>query len=169
MSYAKLYIQKKNAATAYETVETFGVWAMEVPFRIAGEVKDLSVNDWKDESGDEEYLPAELPMKAYDMTIKFGYKGAKGTGRQHLAAFFNYLRGKSWILNGVTHNGDGTELMMYYELSGIGRQGMRLKSISDNAEYVVDDDMEAVMPEVTFKVNDPDTDVTLSDGKLMAV
>ena len=167
MAYHKLYIQKTGSSSAYDTLKTFGVWAMEVPFHIAGDVKDLPSNDWKDESGEDEYLPDVLPMKAYDMTVKFGYKGERGTGREHLAAFFNYLRGKSWALNGTAHNGDGSEIMIYSELVGIGRRGIRLKSIKDEADYVLDDAMEAVMVEVTFKVNDPDTDVVLSDGRLV--
>ena len=169
MAYHKLYIQKTGATAAYETLGTFGLWAMEVPFQIAGEIKDLPANDWKDESGEEEYLPAVLPTKAYDMTVKLGYKGPRGTGREHLTAFFDYLRGKKWTLNGRKHDGDGTELMIYSELTATGRQGVRLKSIKDAAEYVVEDTQEAVMIEVIFKVNDPDTDVVLKDGRLTAL
>lgn len=166
MAYHKLYIQKAGTSQAYDTLETFDVWAMEVPFQTVGDVKDLPANDWKDESGEEEYMPAVLPMKAYDMAVKFGYKGKCGTGREHLTAFFNYLRGKAWTLNGITHDGDGAELMMYYELTGTGRRGIRLKGIKDEIEYIVDDTMEAIITEVTFKVNDPDTDVFMTNGKL---
>jgi hypothetical protein len=53
-------------------------------------------------------------------------------------------------------------MKMYSSHTRIGRQKVRLESVSDNAKWKTDDEgKEFLVFEVTFKVNDPVTDITL--------
>ena len=51
---------------------------------------------------------------------------------------------------------------LYSSYTRIGRQNVRLDSISDSAKWKSDENGEYLIFEVTFKVNDPVTDVVLS-------
>lgn len=153
------YIQKMpNAAgetyPAYESGEQFDVYVREggLPFIIRGEVKDLPQNDWYDEDGVEEYVPESgLYMKSYDMEVEFIYKGANYTSKSKMTEFFNYLTGR---------DGTGGLFKIYSTYTCIGRQNVRLKSIDDDPEFVMDDDIEVLAVKVTLQVNDPVTEVT---------
>jgi hypothetical protein len=48
-------------------------------------------NDWFDENGKEVFLPDKLPIKAYETTIEFVFKGTKGTAGTKIKSFLDYL------------------------------------------------------------------------------
>lgn len=166
-----IYLQKmEEGATCYDTIEQWGFWGKDVPFQAVGEVKEPYSNDWFDEDGDDEYIPDKLMMKGYEMEVEFGHryyeKQTTGGGtttdttKDDLAAFIKYLTGK---------DGSGVEMMMYCTWTGIGRQKVRFAGINDKAEFVKDGNSCALMVKMRFKVNDPVTDVAVSDGVLVKV
>ena len=52
-------------------------------------------------------------------------------------------------------------MKLYSSYTRIGRQNVRLDSVSDNATWKTDDEGEFLVFEVTFNVGDPKTDITL--------
>lgn len=145
-----------------ETVSAFKWWCMSLPFAAGGEVKKLPTNDWPDEDGVEEYCPSDgLPLNAYEMELQFGFRwsgsngpygsnGRMGEAQAALDAFREYLTGR---------DGTGVWLMFYSEWNGIGRQKVRLVSISNEPEYIKTQQGEVLVCKVKLKVADPRTKV----------
>jgi len=157
MAIEKLYIQKiTNSDTESETKETgsdFGFYGMEIPFMMQAEAKEPSRNDWKDEDGDDEYIPQNgLRIQAFEIEIKLGYKGSKDTANAKLEAFLKYLTGR---------DGSGARMKIYSTYTKIGYNEVRFVSISDDAELVRDTDGDILIVTITLKVNDPVTKVVL--------
>lgn len=146
-----LYIQKSiSGSTVYETVADFEMYCMDIPFIIFGEAKELPKNEWKDENGDDEYIPSTLCMESYEMTVKFAYKGTEKSANTKINAFLRYLTGI---------DGSGAEMSMYSTYTQIGRRNIRFVKVSDDAELIRDKNGDILMFEVTFKVNDPTTNI----------
>ena len=71
-----------------------------------------------------------------------------------IETFLNYLTGR---------DGGGASLKVYDSFTGIGRQNVRFKSLAREAELVRDASSgDIIIFQVTFKVNDPVTSLTLS-------
>lgn len=164
-NYKKLYLQKEETGSVMkETVEDFGMWVMaDTPFKTGSEAKSLPSNDWIEDNGIEEYVPASggLPLKAYDMKIGFGFKNENGTPSANAAivAFRDYLTGRDSTYPGVW-------LKMYFEGYGIGRQKVRFSSMTD-PEYWTSGNSERAFFEVTFKVDDPVTEMEIVNGNIV--
>lgn len=157
MAIEKIYIQKiTDSDTEPDIMETgsdFGFYGMEIPFMMQAEAKEPSKNDWKDEDGDDEYIPQDgLRMQAFEIEIKLGYKGAKDTANAKLAALLKYLTGK---------DGCGARMKIYSTYTKIGYNDVRFVSINDDAELVRDNDGDILIVAITLKVNDPVTKVVL--------
>ena len=150
MECYKVYIkQDKSGASVVETIEDFGLYCVDIPFKPAGDVKDIVSRDWKDENGVDEYIPADgLKMSAYDIDVKFGYKGDKFGANKAINSLLSYL---------------ATGYVSIYDTyTGIGRQKVRLVKLNDNADIVRDDDGDILIFSVTLKVCDPITNISLS-------
>ena len=151
--YAIYFKKMKDDALVVDTLDNWGIVCKDFPFKLYGEAKELPSHDWKDEDGDDEYIPDVLPIAAYE----FAYKGDMFTANSNIKGFLDYLTGRE---------GDGAEFMCYDTFTRIGRQKMRFVSVSEdifhrdqnNSEYGCD----VIVFSVTFKVNDPVTDITLS-------
>lgn len=150
MKYYKFYIQKEtDGAEVKELGSDFGFYEMECKFYGGNTVKDVAKRDWYDEDGDDEFVPDELKYKAYEATVKFGYKGDKNTANAKLKALQDYLSGGTF--------------KMYDSYNLIGRKGVRFIGISDDAELVRDDDDGDILcVNIKLKVNDPRTEVSLT-------
>lgn len=142
--------------SVYESVATWGIWCKSIPFKIMDKVKDPAKRTWYDEHGDDEYIPSGgVYIEAYSMKVEFGCKRMNSSQasvadvRQKVGAFLEYLRTAGMM-------------KMYSSYTRIGRQEVRLESVSDNAKWVSDNDGEYLIFEATFKVNDPVTDVALN-------
>lgn len=138
-----------------ESVATWGIWCKTIPFKIMDKVKDPAKRTWYDEHGDDEYISSDgLFLEAYTMKVEFGCKKVNSSKasvadvRQKVGTFLEYLRTAGMM-------------KLYSSYTRIGRQEVRLESVSDNAKWVSDENGEFLIFEVTFKVNDPVTDVTL--------
>ena len=139
----------------FESVSIWGIFCKDIPFKLFDKVKAPAKRSWFDEHGDDEYIPASgLFLDAYTMKVEFACK--KGTDsmasvndvRTNVANFLTYLR-QSGLLK------------LYSSHTKIGRQNVRLDSVSDNAKWISDDNAEFLIFDVTFKVDDPVTDITL--------
>lgn len=155
MAYKGIYFQKeKEGSLVKESVSDFGIWCKDFPFKIFGEAKELAITDWKDEDGDDEFIPDVIRIKAYDIDVEFCYKGEVNSANVKINDFLNYLTGR---------DGGGVSMKVYDDYTGIGRQKLRFKSTSKDAEIVRNDtDGDIIIFNVTFKVNDPVTNVILS-------
>nr|WP_315091208.1 hypothetical protein [uncultured Prevotella sp.]DAJ99713.1 MAG TPA: hypothetical protein [Caudoviricetes sp.] len=153
MNYDKVYIQKmKEGAAVKETVADFDIYCAEIPFRLFVEAKDPSKRDWMDEHGDDEYIPdSGLKLKAYTMDVKFCCKGDKFSSNAKIQKFVEYLTGM---------DGSGAVMMMYCTWTKIGRRGIRFDKLNDKAELVRDGDGDTLVFTITFKVNDPVSNIT---------
>ena len=76
-----------------DTIKSYGIYCMDIPFRVGSTAKDIHKRSWKDDDGDDEYIPPTgIRMQAYEMTVKFGFKGNKFSANKSISDFANYLR-----------------------------------------------------------------------------
>lgn len=148
-----IYFRKMNDALVVDTLDNWGIVCKDFPFKMYGEAKELPSNDWKDEDGDDEYIPSELKIASYELEVEFVYKGDMNTANTNIKAFLDYLTGRG---------GTGAEFMVYDTFTKIGRQHVRFVSVDDDIFWRQEDGGDVVVFVVTFKVNDPVTDITLS-------
>lgn len=155
--YFRIYLQREiDGAPVVDTIDSFGMYCMENPFKTCGEVKEPAKRTWYDEHGDDEYIPpvGGLYMAAYENKVKFGFNGKAYGANEKLKAFLEYLRGGM--------------MKMYCEFNGIGRQHVRLKSVDDTLYRSVQGDEDILVASITFKFNDPVADISpvKSNGKV---
>lgn len=153
MKYEKVYIQKIGTGSPVkETIADFDIYCADMPFKLFVEAKAPSKRDWFDEHGDDEYIPnGGLKLKAYTMDVRFCCKGDKYSSNAKIKKFINYLSGL---------DGSGAEMKMYCTWTKIGRKGIRFDKLNDKAELLRDEDGDTLVFTITFKVNDPITDIT---------
>lgn len=151
--YAIYFKKMKSDALVVDTLDNWGIVCKEFPFKLYGEAKELPSHDWKDEDGDDEYIPSKLPIASYEMEVEFAYKGVMDSANASIKGFLDYLTGR---------DGSGVELMVYDTYTKIGRQSVRFVSVSDDVFYRQEEGGDVVVFSVAFKVNDPVTDITLS-------
>lgn len=150
--YAILF-KKMNDALVVDTFDNWGIVCKDFPFKLYGEAKELSSQDWMDEDGEDEYVPSELKIASYEMDVEFVYKGDMNTANVKIKEFLDYLTGRG---------GTGAELQVYDTYTKIGRQKVRFVSIEDDIFWRQEEGGDVVVFVVKFKVNDPVTDITLS-------
>lgn len=137
---------------AVHSLEEWGMRLTEAPYLPYGEMKDLYSNDWKDESGDDEYVPDEPILKSGEIELGIVYTGAGGTATDKIRSFINYLA-------------YGGQFMMWLGYGDYGRRACRYENYDENAQcftQVVHENgaekvVETVSFKVTIKVNDPET------------
>lgn len=151
--YAIYFKKMRDGALVVDTLDNWGIVCKEFPFKLYGEAKELSSHDWKDEDGDDEYIPSELPIAAYELEVEFAYKGDMNSANEKIRGFLDYLTGRG---------GTGAELMVYDTYTKIGRQHVRYVNVGEDVFHRQEDGGDVVVFNVTFKVNDPVTDITLS-------
>lgn len=151
--YAIYFKKTKNDALTVDTYDRWGIVCKEFPFKLYGEAKELPSYDWKDMDGEDEYIPDTLPIAAYELEVEFVYKGEMNTANTNIKGFLDYLTGR---------DGTGAELMVYDTYTRIGRQGVRFVSVEDDITWRQEEGGDVVVFVVTFKVNDPVTDITLA-------
>lgn len=151
--YAIYFKKMKSDALVVDTLDNLGIVCKEFPFKLFGEAKELPSHDWKDEDGDDEYIPSKLPIASYEMEVEFAYKGVMDSANANIKGFLDYLTGR---------DGSGVELMVYDTYTKIGRQHVRFASVSDDVFHRQEEGGDVVVFSVTFKVNDPVTEITLS-------
>ena len=144
-----------------ESVSTWGIFCKDIPFKIFDKVKEPAKRTWHDQHGDDEYIPSTgLYLEAYSMKVEFACKKLT-SGNKYEAAAVNDVRVKVGIF--LEYLRTAGMLKMYSSHTRIGRQNVRLESIGESGTWFTDNDgNEYLIFDVTLKVNDPMTDVTLS-------
>lgn len=151
--YAILFKKMNDNASVVDTLDNWGIVCKEFPFKLYGEAKELPSHDWKDEDGEDEYVPNELKLASYEIDVEFAYKGSTGTANKKIKDFLDYLTGRG---------GTGAELSVYDTYTRIGRQHVRFVSVEDDVFLRQEESGDVIVFVVTFKVNDPVTEITLS-------
>ena len=151
--YAIYFRKMKNDALVVDTLDNWGIVCKEFPFKLCGEAKELPTNEWMDEDGDDEYVPEELKMASYELEVEFVYKGEFGEANTKIKGSLDYLTGR---------DGSGAELEVYDTYTKIGRQHIRYVGVEEDVMWRQEEGGDVVVLVVTFKVNDPITDITLN-------
>lgn len=156
--YKPFYIQTENDATAWDTT-TYGMVAQTQPFPDNCEVKEPYKNDWHDEHGDDEYV-VDLYRKAFELTVKFyikayAYQGA--TALSQLQELKTAFRNK--LIPG--------EFKIYDSWQEKGFRGVRF--VKDEVEQRdITDEVAWMIFSVTFKVNDPYSNVYMDNNSIVS-
>ena len=165
--WQNFYLQRmgSNSYPVYESVNAWGVWCKDIPFKLWDKTKEPAKRSWNDEHGDDEYIPSTgLWLDAYEMTVEFGCKildNAIGSSSDEEVAHVDDVRNA--VGNFLEYLRQSGMMKMYSAHTRIGRQNVRFVSVSDDAHWEPDegDGQEFLVFKVTFKVNDPKTDITL--------
>ena len=129
-----------------DSIADFGMYVSESPFKPCDAVKEPIQREWHDEHGDDEYIGKDgLYMAAYENRVKCRCRGGAFGANEKCKACIDYLR-KSGMMK------------MYCDFNRIGRQHVRLKDIDPNL-YRDPDNEDLLVLYITFKFNDPVTDV----------
>ena len=126
------------------------------------ESKELHSHDFSGENGEDAYIPSFIPVKAYDCTIEFGYKGELDSCYDNIyLGFIKYLQGTAPASNDYDSITEGG-FKIYDKYNNIGRQKVYLKSI-DPDDLIKMNDGDHLTFKLVFRFTDPMTDITLAD------
>ena len=132
-----LYMRKGEGAVV-DTFSEWGIVCCSVPFKAGGKTKALAKRDWYDEHGEDTFIPANLPMEAYDAEFEFAYKGKElASNPFNLGLAFQCIdRFTKWLSGNDSEEGTGAELSIYSPFSSIGKTGCYLLEINDEEPCV---------------------------------
>lgn len=158
-NYKPFYIQASSDATAWDTT-TYGIVAQSQPFPEEYEVKEPYGNDWHDEHGDDEYV-ASMFYKSFEHTMKFYIRAFPSTGHSAISVL-NGLRDnfRAKLVPGEFKIWDSWQERGYTKVRFV-KESVEQRFISENEAWMIFS--------VTFKVNDPQTRVTFSNGVISAI
>lgn len=126
------------------------------------EAKEIPAHDFGGENGEDAYIPSFIPIKPYDFTIEFAYKGKLDSCYDNIyLGLLKYLRGKAPATNDYDSITEGG-FIMYDKHNKIGRKNVYLKNFEPD-ELIQMSDGDHLTFKLTFRVTDPATDVTLTD------
>lgn len=141
-----------------DVFQSYGMVLEDMPSIIPLTPKNIYSHSWTDEDGDDEYIPENIKYESVECDFTFGCSStdSSNTVFDKLNAFI------TWLQSGT--------FSFYCEYSGIGRQDVRLSELQDDARYSkhtlrrngIDMTEEVLSFTVTFKINNPKTDVSLS-------
>ena len=166
----RLYIQQMlydgetyTRLNMFDTWQKFLIVCRAFPFKLLPEAKDYVSRDWKDEDGEDVYVPASVRFKPYEIDAEFIYVGGDADMRQNIERFIQFIYGKN---SGLSQQGqwahpESGRLCIYDEYTRTGRKDVVVKSVDVDAYLTEDTDPDAVATfKVKFTVYDPVTDVT---------
>ena len=158
--YKPFYIQCDGDTAAIDTAEEWGLVAKTNPYPALPTPKEPYKNEWKDENGDDEFTDAMF-YEAFTFEVQFYVKTYATTGKSAV----NVLRGQMAAFFGHIRSG---EFKVYDAYTGLGRRKVRYAGYEEG-EFKARDEWARLTFTVTFKVNDPETFMTLSNGSITAV
>ncbi|MCM1443675.1 MAG: hypothetical protein NC038_04050 [Paludibacter sp.] len=131
----------------FDTKERFGLWIKHNPFSLRPKPKNIISQTWQDEEGDDVYIPNKIYHEPYEVELEFIYYSEDDMANVNIIAFLKELEGR-W-------------LKIYDSYTGIGRQGVYMIECTEEPSFRRREN-DYVSFSVKFKVNDPDTDITLN-------
>lgn len=149
--YKPFLIQKLTKNAPIRDSKEWGIWVKSIPFKVFPDMKDIPSRTYFDEHGDDEFVPSYPFYKAYEIDCDFVYIGVYGSANIQIKAFLKYLA-------------EGGMFQFYDTYTKIGRKNIRYVKTSDDPEifYRREGKDDVVQFEVTLKVNDPVTEITLT-------
>lgn len=163
----------KGSGSTVSSYTQWGIVCCNVPFKAGVKVKDLAKRDWPDEHGDDVFIPAKTMFEAYDVEFEMAYAGQElASNPFNLSlAVTNINAFKKWLTGNNVPGGSGAELKIYSPFASIGRQKCHLLEISDEDPCLMTKQQNGnvynenvVTFKVKFRVNDPITDITLTES-----
>ena len=137
-----------------DLLDSFNIVCSSFPFKINPEAKELPARDWSGEDGRDIYIPRVIPMREYDMEVKFLYKGLENNMGKDISGFINFIYGRN-------ENAVGGRLAIYDEYVKMGRIDIHVLSVDNDVYSCDDNDIDAVASfNVKFAVENPTTEVT---------
>lgn len=157
MEYLPLLISVSNESGAwspnltysepFDTLERFGLYIMSYPFSICQEPQNIISQTWKDQNGDDVFIPNVVTHKSDEIDVMFLYYHMDNMANVQINEFVKTIKGK-W-------------LKMYETYTGIGRQGVYFVGCQKAEKFIRRGERDTVIMKFKFKVNDPDTNITL--------
>lgn len=151
----------ENPYPVKESVAAWGIFCKDIPFKLMEKVKEPAGRNWHDEHGCDEFIPSTgLYVDAYEMTVELACKKLSSKEATTYGVSVSDVRTK--VNTFLTYLRQSGMMKMYSTHTGIGRQDVRFVSVDNNAKWEKQDGVEFLVFSVTFKVNDPITDIILT-------
>ena len=160
-NYAPFYIQRATDASAINIQTTYGVTILVHEYPSRRKVKQPYKNDWKDQHGDDEYTE-HLFYEAFTLTLKcciLTNEANASTSRQEI---------KAQIRNFQNAISEG-EFKIYDDWTKFGFRKVRIDEFPAISEGDFDnlDGHCRLIFNMVVKVNDPITNMVLSNGQIV--
>lgn len=146
MAIPKTIIRKNNVTIDLQA--SWGIVCTNFPFIVGAKVKNVAEENYFDETGSYIFFPETPYHEAIEFNVRFAYKGAKDSANANISAFINYI--------------SGTEIAIYNEFMGMGRQRCWVTESSFSDRFYRDKNKDIVEFEIKFKCNDPMTNIILA-------
>ena len=137
---------------AVDLVDQFGFVCTDISFPNVTETKDITTTDWKDQDGEDVYIPERHCVKAFDLEVKVACTCIVGKSTSMLETL------QRWFCEGLPQSGDGLTLWLPLYVRGFKR--CYFKGSSD-VEYTFMDESEVLECTLKFRVCDPVSTVQL--------
>jgi len=142
-----------SGVTGADTEKEFSIVLLNTSFPKAGKLKEPYNNDWKDENGEETFIPDVLCLAAYDTELEFGYKGGRRTAYQAYMRFIDFLTGR---------DGNGARLNIYDPTTRCGYCGCWLRE-PDDVTFTYNNLEDVLTWKMTFRVTEPESGIVLQE------
>lgn len=133
--------------TPFDTHAKYGLWIKHSPFTIRPKAKNIISQTWKDEDGDDIFIPDTIYHEPYTVELEFIYLENDNNANENIRSFVQEIEGK-W-------------LKIYDGYTKIGRQAVIVSELEEDPTFKRRT-WDYVSFKVKFKVNDPDTNIVLS-------
>lgn len=160
-SYAPFYIQRGTDTAAINIRTEYGVTIMVHEYPSKRRVKEVYKNDWKDRDGDDEwneslnYEAFTLKMKCVIFTASSNSSDSRQELKNAVRSFQNAIR--------------SGEFKIYDDWTKFGFRKVRLDEFPDIGDGNFDemDGHCRLIFDITLKVNDPTTEMTFSNNRIV--
>lgn len=140
------YRTDMNYGNVRDTKE-FGLWMKHAPYAIFPKTKEAVVQTWKDEQGDDVFLPpGEALCASYEYTVEFTYIDNDGNATVNINNFRKTITNK-WLIIGDDY-------------TNTVRRAARVIEFDNDPKYVRRGDTVHVEFKVKFSINSPEVDAT---------
>lgn len=131
---------------AFDTKRDFGLYIKHSPFSIMPKPKNIITQTWKDEDGDDVFIPDQIFHEAYEMELEFIYLWEDHLANKRIHDFIETIEGR-W-------------LKMYETYTQQGRGGIYLIEADTDPTFKRRAN-DYVSFKAKFRVNQPDLNIKL--------
>jgi len=139
----------KKSSTTSDIYTAYGLRVVKFPYLpINSKPKNIAKRTYYDQTGDYLHFPTTITYEGIEFTVRFAYKGAKDAANTNITNFITYI--------------SGVEISIYSEYLKVGRQRVRVIEINNDPAFYRDSKKDVVEFDITFKTEDPNTNITLT-------